>query len=125
MSVIVYACALVGINLFAQLADRTNRRGIPLIAASTVALAGYVLLLIVTSDKARHTSTCILEFGLFAIIPISATWLVLNIGGYTKRGSATAIMNVVAQAFAIIGTQAYTDPPFCKAICPLDWFEGS
>jgi MFS family permease len=123
MSVIVYACALVGINLFAQIADRMNRRGIPLIAASTVALVGYVLLLAVTNDKARLASTCILAFGLFATIPISATWLVLNIGGYTKRGSASAIMNMVAQAFAIIGTQAFTDPPFCKAICSLPWFE--
>jgi hypothetical protein len=47
MSVIVYACSLVGINFFAQLADRMSRRGIPLIAASTVALLGYILLLVV------------------------------------------------------------------------------
>lgn len=96
MSVVVYACTLVGINLFAQLADRTNRRGILLIAASGVAVIGYILLLIVTNYKARLAATCILAFALFATVPISTTWVTLNIGGYTKRGSATAVMNMIA-----------------------------
>ena len=113
MSVIVHACALVGIILFAQIADRTNRRGIPLIAASTITMLGYILLLVVTNDKGRLAATCILTFGLCATIPVSATWLVLNIGGYTKCRAATAMINMVAQVFSISGTQAYVDPPFC------------
>lgn len=119
MSVIVYACALVGINLFAQCADRTNRRGLSLLGASAVAVLGYVLLLAISNYKARLAATCILAFGLFATIPISTTWLTMNIAGFTRRGAATAMMNMFAQAFAISGNQAFIDPPICKS----SWFQ--
>lgn len=114
MSVVIYACALVGINFFARIADKTNRRGLPLITASSCALLGYILLLVVTNHKARMAATAILAFGIYATIPISTTWLTLNVAGYTQRGAATAMMNMVAQAFAISGNQAYVDPPFCE-----------
>lgn len=114
MSVIIYACALVGINFFARIADKTNRHGLPLIAANSCALLGYILLLVLTSHKARMAATVILAFGIYATIPISTTWLTLNVAGYTQRGAATAMMNMLAQAFAISGNQAYVDPPFCE-----------
>jgi hypothetical protein len=115
MSVIVYACALVGINVFAQLADRMNRRGISLLMASGVTILGYVMVLAIENYKARLAATCILATGIFATIPISTTWLTLDIAGFTRRGSATAMMNMIAQAFAISGTQAYIDPPLCES----------
>jgi MFS family permease len=125
MSVIVYACALVGINLFARIADKTDRRGLPLIAACMFASLGYVLLLIVTNLKARMAATCILAFGIFATIPLTLTWLTTNIAGYTQRGSASAIMNMVAQAFAISGNQAYTDPPLCKSFTSTEYLRST
>lgn len=114
MSVIVYACALIGINAFAVVADRMNRRGIPLLAACCVSIAGLVMLLTIINDKGRLAGTCILAFGVFATIPINGVWLTVNIAGYTKRGSAAAMMNMIAQAFSIAGNQAFVDPPYCK-----------
>jgi MFS family permease len=115
MSVIVYACALVGINFFARIGDKINRRGLPLLAASACASLGFILLLAVTNLKGRMAATCILAFGIYATIPLSTTWLTLNIGGYTQRGAATAMMNMIAQAFSISGNQAYIDPPICES----------
>ncbi|KAK7888347.1 hypothetical protein LTR67_008693 [Exophiala xenobiotica] len=114
MSVIVYACALVGINFFARIGDKINRRGLPLLAASACASLGFILLLAVTNLKGRMAATCILAFGIYATIPLSTTWLTLNIGGYTQRGAATAMMNMIAQAFSISGNQAYIDPPIYR-----------
>lgn len=73
MSVIVYACALVGITLFARIAERTNRRGLPLVAACTVAMVDYIFLLLVTNYKTHLAATCILALGIFCTIPISTT----------------------------------------------------
>lgn len=114
MSVVVYACALVGIILFARIADKLNKRGLPLLAASAFGAVGYFMLLCITNDKARLAATCIVGFGIFPTIPLVAVWLTTNIAGFTKRGAASAISNMIAQTFAIIGTQAYTDPPLCK-----------
>lgn len=119
MSVIVYACALVGTLFFAKLADRTQRRGLPLLGASGIAVAGLIMLLTITNNKGRLAATCLLALGAFATVPVSAVWMAVNIAGFTKRGSALAIMNMIAQAFSIAGNQAYNDPPFCKFGTPL------
>lgn len=115
MSVIVYACALVGINFFAILSDRMNRRGLALLGACCTAIVGVIMLLTITDHKGRLAGTCILAFGSFATIPVTSVWLTVNIAGYTKRGSASAMMNMIAQAFTIIGNQAFVDPPYCKS----------
>ena len=73
MSDIVYACALVGIILFARIAERTNPRGLPLVAACTVAMVGYIILLLVTNYKTHLAATFILAFGIFCTIPNSTT----------------------------------------------------
>jgi hypothetical protein len=41
MTVIVYACALVGIIFWARVADKTNCRGFPIVTWSATNLAGY------------------------------------------------------------------------------------
>jgi hypothetical protein len=44
--------------------------------------------------------------------------LTTNIAGYTKRGSAAAMQNMIAQTFSIAGNQAYIDPPLCECCVP-------
>lgn len=97
------------------MADKLNRRGLTLLMAVSVTIVGYILLLAVENYKARLAATCIVAFGVFSTIPVCSTWLTTNIAGYTRRGSAAAMINMIAQAFAISGTQAYSDPPYCKS----------
>ncbi len=114
-SVIVYACALVGTNVFAWIADKTDRRGLPLIGASSFALVGYIMLMAITNNSGRFAGTCILCFGLFATIPISTSWITLTVAGYTQRATSVAAINMISQAFSIAGNQAYIDPPLCES----------
>ncbi|KAG0647885.1 putative transporter [Hyphodiscus hymeniophilus] len=114
MSVIVFACALVGINFFAHISDMTQKRGLLLIICSACTALGYILLLVITNDKGRLAATCILAFGLYPTVPISTTWITTNMAGYTKRGSSTAMINMISQAFSLAGNQAYIDPPIYR-----------
>ncbi|CZR67490.1 uncharacterized protein PAC_17389 [Phialocephala subalpina] len=113
-SVIVYACAFVGVILWARVADTTNRRGLALAATNSFAVIGYALLITLTGTKARFAATCILAFGTFANVAIQLTWMAMNFVGYTRRGSVLAFSNIFAQMFGIAGNSAYINPPYYK-----------
>lgn len=85
MSVIVYACAFVGIIFWSRLSDKTNARGWCLAASSFVGALGYALLIGLTDRKARLAATGIIAFGIFPNIVLTLTWLAMSIAGYTKR----------------------------------------
>ncbi len=85
MTVIVYACAFVGILLWSRLADITNARGWTLAASSFTGVLGYGLLIGLTNDKGRLAATCIVAFSVYPNIVLTLSWLTMSIAGYTKR----------------------------------------
>ncbi|KAI0602374.1 putative pantothenate transporter [Biscogniauxia sp. FL1348] len=111
-TVVVYACAFVGVLFWCRLADRTNARGLVLAAATSGSIVGYVMLIATTSRNVRYAGTCVLAFFIFPTAVLQLTWAAMNFVGYTRRGSALAFFNIISQLFAISGTQAYTDPPY-------------
>ncbi|EPE33570.1 MFS general substrate transporter [Glarea lozoyensis ATCC 20868] len=114
MTVLVYTCAFVGVLLFARIADRTNARGFTLAVSSSISAIGYALLIGLTNDKARLAATCLVAFGAYPHIVLVLSWMAMSITGYTKRGAAIAMINMISTAFAIAGNTIYSDPPFYK-----------
>ncbi|KAI1340036.1 MFS general substrate transporter [Xylariaceae sp. FL0016] len=113
-TVIVYACAFVGILFWCRLADKTNARGTILVASTAVAAAGYAILIATKNEKVQFAATCLVAFGTYPHLVLHLSWAAMNFIGYTRRGSALAFFNIISQLFAISGTQAYSDPPYCE-----------
>ncbi|KAJ5260497.1 hypothetical protein N7478_012102 [Penicillium angulare] len=113
-SVIVYACACVGVLFWAKVADRTNARGLTMAASTCGAIVGYSLLLGLENDKARFGATCLVAFSVYPSVVLQLSWAAMSFVGYTRRGSSLAFTNIFSQIFAICGTQAYSDPPYYR-----------
>ncbi|KAJ5414610.1 hypothetical protein N7509_001237 [Penicillium cosmopolitanum] len=113
-SVIVYACACVGVLFWAKVADRTNARGLTMAASTCGAIVGYSLLLGLENDKARFGATCLVAFSVYPSVVLQLSWAAMSFIGYTRRGSSLAFTNIFSQIFAICGTQAYSDPPYYR-----------
>lgn len=111
MSVIVYVCGAVTTLFAGWISDKINRRGIPLMISLCVMVVGYVMLLVTSSLQARFAATCLLAMGGFPAAVLTLMWMVVNVVGYTKRGTTLALMNIVGQVCGIGGNQAYSDPP--------------
>lgn len=114
MSSIVYACAFVNIILCARIADKTNTRGLLILANCAIGLLGFVLLLSITNPAARLVATCLLTAAMYPCLMLILVWLAINHPGYSHRTSAFAMTNIAAQLFAILGNTVYTDPPYYR-----------
>lgn len=84
-TVIVYACAFVGILFWSRVADRTNARGLTLAASGAFSVLGYALLVGLTNDQGRFAATCLLAFGMYPNIVLQLSWMTMSFVGYTKR----------------------------------------
>lgn len=113
-TVIVYACACVGVLFWAKVADRTNARGLTLAASTSGAIIGYALLLGIENNRARFATTCLVAFSVYPSVVLQLSWAAMSFIGYTRRGSSLAFTNIFSQLFAICGTQAYSDPPYYR-----------
>ncbi|CZT13753.1 uncharacterized protein RAG0_17250 [Rhynchosporium agropyri] len=107
-TVIVYACAFVGLISFGFAADKTNKRGLTLAVANSFTILGYTLLISLGSRQGQFAATCITAFGAFPSIILQMSWMVMNVVGYTNRGASLAYSNIFSQMFSICGNQAYT-----------------
>ena len=114
MSAIVYACAFVNIMLSAQIADRTGRRGILVVANTAFSLVGFVMLLAFTNESVRFAGTCLLTAALYPCVMLILVWIALNFPGYSYRTSSIALTNICSQLFSIIGNKTYVDPPYYR-----------
>jgi hypothetical protein len=110
-SVVPYACAFFCLPITALISDRINVKGPILIIALSVSSIGYITLLTVHSVAVKMVSTYFIAAGLYSSIVLAVTWLGINTGGFTKRGTARALAEIVAQLTSIVGSNAYTDEP--------------
>ena len=110
-SVIPYACAFVMLLGVCLISDRFNMKGVPLIASLSLASLGYIILLNNVSVHVKVFATCLITSGLYPSVILVSTWVGMNTGGFTKRGTTWALAEISGQSFSILGTHVYTDPP--------------
>jgi hypothetical protein len=110
-SVIPYACAFITLLGVCIVSDRINKKGVLLVATLLVACLGYVILLTNTSVHVKVFATCLVTSGLYPSVVLTAAWVGMNNGGFTKRATTWAIAEISGQCFSIMGTHVYTDPP--------------
>jgi len=95
-----------------KLSDRYNRKGIFLVGALTAVAIGYILLLTVSSSTpVKIFGACLITSGLYPSVILLVSWLGVNTGGFTKRGTTWAVAEVFGQCFSIMGTHIYDRPP--------------
>lgn len=109
----VYVVAFVSTIFFGHMSDRFQLRGPILVGLAVVALVGYIILLAVrTVIVARYVALCIIALGIYPCIPIVLTWTNVNIIGFTRRATAAAGINMIAQLFGVIANLLFTTPPY-------------
>lgn len=102
-----YAIATILTIVVAIAAEKTHRRAPFIIASSSFAVIGYILLL---SDPHPHISYLGTIFAAAGIYPATATilaWPAINVSGQTKRATANAMQISIGNLGAVLGTQLY------------------
>lgn len=86
-------------------------RAIPILLCYGLCAVGLVLLLVTTNKSSRIIGTSLVSAGSYAGVILAATWVLSTYGGYTKRSTAWAFCHLCLQAYSILGTKIYDEPP--------------
>lgn len=111
MTVIPYAVSFVSILIICRLSDLSRLRGVWVLGGCLITAIGYVVLLTTTNLAGRLVATCLITAGANAPATICFAWMASANVGYTFRGSALALINIVAHLVSLGGQQAFVDPP--------------
>ncbi|KAI8092875.1 putative MFS transporter [Halteromyces radiatus] len=122
LSIPPYAVACCLVFLVSWNSDRIVQRGYHIMTMASIGALGYIFLLASENLGLRYTGAILVACGIYPIIPLTLSWLSNNQLGHTKRGVAIAMVSMIAQAFAILGTQIYRtedSPRFIRghAVC--------
>ncbi|KAI9065355.1 MFS general substrate transporter [Trametes sanguinea] len=91
LSVPPAACASVATMLIAAFSDRLRRRFVFLLPCAAVALAGFLVLLVVHgAPRAQYAALYLAEGGAAAASPIVLCWFETNLGNHHRRAVGTA-----------------------------------
>lgn len=107
LSMTPYAVAFTTTMTIAILAEKTKRRAPFIIGGSTVAIIGYVILIMSRWPGVSYAGTVIITAGMFPATAIVVSWPAHNVSGQTKRATASALQMSVGGIAGIIGTQLY------------------
>jgi hypothetical protein len=94
-----------------MISDRVNAKGPFMVACLSVCSIGYILLLTVSSVTVKMVAACFICAGLYTSVVLTVTWLAINTGGFTKRGTTWALAEILGQCSSIMGSNIYTDKP--------------
>jgi MFS family permease len=108
---IPYAFATFSLPIAAIIADRIDKRAIPLLVCLCTSVTGFVIVIATTNKAALVAGCCFVAAGCYPAIVIASVWLMNNNAGYTKRSTAWATTQVFIQCYSIISTQIYDNPP--------------
>ncbi|KIW19928.1 hypothetical protein PV08_00503 [Exophiala spinifera] len=111
MSMIPYAFAAVTLPTMAILADKLQKRAIPILACLGTSLIGFIMILTSVRRSVLLAGCCFVAAGSYPALIIAASWQLSSHAGYTKRSTAWATSQVFIQCYSIISTQIYTEPP--------------
>ncbi|KAI1783667.1 MFS general substrate transporter [Ganoderma leucocontextum] len=106
-----YALATLLTVLIAWWSEHVNRRAPFIIASSSVAAVGYVILLANTDPTRRpavsYVGTFLAAAGIYPATALALSWPADNVGGQTRRATVNAMQISVGNLGAVLGTQLY------------------
>jgi hypothetical protein len=140
-----YFVAFLSALITTWIADKTQQRGLMLIATSLIGGTGYIILATVTTVGVRYFAVFLAASGVFSTIPNILAWtlstsspqfsllttpdspLLDNQGSDTRRGAGLVLINVVGQCGAVLSSRIYPtseSPRFVKgqSICAAFMF---
>lgn len=104
----------------AVFAERTKLRAPFIVASSTLAITGYIVLITGNRPEVSYGGAVIAVSGAFTAAAIIASWPANNVSGQTKRAVAGAMQLSIGNIGPILGTQLYRPkwaPKFYVANC--------
>lgn len=104
-----YAVATILTIIVAILAEKTRRRAPFLMASTTLAIIGYIILLTAPLRRpgVSYLGTMFAAAGIYPSCAIVLSWPAANVSGQSKRATATAMTITIGNLGAVIGTQLY------------------
>lgn len=106
-----YAIATMFTIFWAILSEKYARRGLFIIATSSFAIIGYIILLANTNPKKHpgvsYAGTFFAAIGIYPSVALVLSWPAINVSGQTKRATANAMQISIGNLGAVLGTQLY------------------
>ncbi len=108
-----YAVATVMTLTVAIYSEKLKMRAPFIMATSSLAAIGYVILLSDTHSGVSYFGTILAAAGIYPSVAIILSWPANNVSGQTKRATANAMQISIGNLGAVLGTQLYrsTDGP--------------
>ncbi|KAJ4345557.1 uncharacterized protein N0V89_011690 [Didymosphaeria variabile] len=111
LSIPPYAAATLFTIGWAVLAERYKRRALFTIIASSLAIIGYIILLVnkhpTQKPGVSYVGTFFAAMGIYPSVALVLSWPAINVSGQTKRATANAMQISIGNLGAVIGTQLY------------------
>jgi MFS family permease len=106
-----YAVATILTITFAMISERAGRRAPFILASSSLAIIGYIILLTNPDPTHRpgvsYAGTFFAAAGIYPSTALVLSWPANNVSGQTKRATANAMQISIGNLGAVIGTQLY------------------
>lgn len=110
-SMIPYAFGLVFMLVVAIVSDKYVSKSYLIMICLGVSAIGFIILLATTNTVALMAGTCFVTAGAYPGLIVSTSFNLPIHAGYTKRATFVWVVQVVIQAFSIIASQVYRNPP--------------
>ncbi|KAH9807361.1 MFS general substrate transporter [Teratosphaeria destructans] len=109
-----YALACIVTLVTCWIADKTQQRGLTIMAMSLVGAIGYIMLVASKSVGVRYAGTFFATAGIFPALANMTSWVINNQGSDTRRGAGMVILGLVGQCGTLLGTRLYpsSDGPY-------------
>ncbi|ORY19442.1 MFS nicotinic acid transporter-like protein Tna1 [Clohesyomyces aquaticus] len=106
-----YALATIFTVVWAVWSEKSGRRAPFIIATSSLAIIGYIILLTNTHPSKRpgvsYLGTFFAAVGIYPSVALVLSWPANNVSGQTKRATANAMQISIGNCGAVMGTQLY------------------
>lgn len=104
-----YAVATILTVIVAVLSEKTKKRAPFILASTSLAIIGYILLLATPASRpgVSYTGTIFAAAGIYPSTAIVLSWPAANVSGQTKRATATAMTITIGNLGVVLGTQLY------------------
>ena len=95
-------------------AGRRNERGGHMALQATIALVGYILLIVLKDHPSEHlyAGAVIATAGTFGMMPAFVSWFGNNFGGHTRRNVAIATIASVGNCGGIVSKNKIKNEDF-------------
>ncbi|KAL8394132.1 hypothetical protein RB595_002203 [Gaeumannomyces hyphopodioides] len=111
MTVPPYVAAALLTVLVGRVADRTGQRGLCNVAAATVGIAGFAVLLAAESPAWRYAGTFLGAAGIYPCVANTISWTANNVEGVYKRGVVLGMVIGWGNLNGVASSHIYFSPP--------------